>query len=77
MDAAMSRPAAPQVRHPSDEQTGGGQARDPRSAIAPMRGLALTAAHGTARMLCRAIADAAALGLLAPPCDPRADEEQR
>lgn len=77
MDAVMSRPAARQVGQPSDDQMPGGQTREPRSAIAPMRRLAITAAHGTARMLCHALADAAALGLLTPPRDPRADEEQR
>jgi hypothetical protein len=46
-----------------------GQTRDPRSAIAPVRHLAYTAAHATASVLCRALADAAALGLLAPPRD--------
>ena len=56
---AVSRPGA---RHE-------GQTRDSRSAIAPVRHLAYTAAHATAKVLCRALADAAALGLLAPPRD--------
>lgn len=48
-----------------------GHARDPSIAAASLRRFAYTAAHATTKVLCRAIADAAALGLLAPPreCD--------
>ncbi len=46
-----------------------GSTHDSRSAIAPVRRLAYTAAHATANVVCRALADAAALGLLAPPRD--------
>jgi len=47
-----------------------GHACDPSIAAVPLRRFAYTAAHATSKVLCRAIADAAAIGLLAPPRDP-------
>jgi hypothetical protein len=73
MDAAMN--AARRVGRTLEGQPGDAQMRDPRRAIAPMRRFAYTAAHGSAKALCRALADAAAIGLLAPPRDPRADQD--
>lgn len=76
MDATVSRKEARRVGRALDGQPRDERTRDPRKAIAPMRRLAFTVAHGSAKALCRAFADASAMGLLAPPRDPRADQDE-